>query len=249
MTLFLLAFIAASVASLLLSRPVTAAPYHIHNLKADPLLGSTNSRQELQARMQLYDARARTAAQDLGLTTAEFQTLRTRLASAPYVIIPRRLNAMTGYAHGAPYVLHDVVIPANSRGWEVDLVNGDKITQVFIPAACGNLSILRRFQPHVALVSARHTRRVATPAPVPTAVAVIPVTPSATPVPVSEALPISVPAPSLKISAPQAPAHRGRFPWWLALIVIPFIHGGSSSQAPAFHTPPMPPPTPVVCKP
>ncbi len=250
MALLFLISIATFIVSVLVSSPAMAAPYPIHSLSSDSLLGSTNSRQELQLRMRLHETRVRTAASDLGLTTAQYQAFRTKLFHAPYVVIPRRLNAMTGYAHGTPYVLHDVIIPANSRGWEVDLVNGNEVTQVFVPALCGNLSILRSLRPRIAQLPAKRKIKVAARAPVQT---VIPPAPApaavATPVPITTPVPIAAQTPTFQISSQPAATHHGHFPWWLALIAIPFIHGGGGTQAPAYHTPVMPTPPPVIgCK-
>ncbi|MDQ6781565.1 MAG: hypothetical protein M3Z37_10495 [Candidatus Eremiobacteraeota bacterium] len=74
--------------------------------------------------------------------------------------------------------------------------------------------------------------------------------PAAQPVPAATTVPVAVEASSFAISTPAAPSHHGHFPWWLALIAIPFIHGGAGGQAPGYHAPLMPTPPPVVgCKP
>ncbi len=240
----------ALIISLLVTSPAIAGPYAIHNLSHDALLGSSNSRHELQQRVQQYDARVRKAGADLGLTPSQLQAFETQLPNARYVVLPRHLNAMTGYAHGTPYVIHDVIIPANSRGWEVDLVRGDAVTRVFVPAVCGNISILRGFQPHIAQLREQHTSKPASAAQ-PSAISVVPApAPAAPPVPAATPVPVAAEAPTFSISTPAAPAHHGHFPWWIALIAIPFIHGGGSSQGPGYHAPIAPTPPPVVgCKP
>lgn len=232
----------------LVNSPASAGPYAIHNLSHDALLGSTNSRLEMQQRVRQYDARVRKAASDLGLTPSQVQAFETQLPNSRYVVLPRHLNAMAGYAHGTPYVVHDVIIPVNSRGWEVDVVQGDSLMRVFVPAACGNLSILRSFQPHIAQLPERQPSRPVRAALLPATSVVAPSAPAAQPVPAPAVVPAAQP-PAFAMSSPQVVSHHGHFPWWLALIAIPFIHGGGSSQAPGYHAPTPPPPPIVGCKP
>lgn len=240
--------IIALIVSVFTSGPAIAAPYAIHNLSHDALLGPTSSRNEMQQRVRQYGARVRKAAIDLGLTPSEVQAFEAQLPSARYVVLPRRLNAMTGYAHGAPYVVRDVLIPASSRGWEVDLVRGDALKRVFVPAECGNLSILRSFRPHIALLREMKPAKPVKAAVLSATSAVAVSTPAPQPVPAATVVP-AVQPPAFAISSPQVASRHGHFPWWIALIAIPFIHSGGGSQGPGYHAPLPTPPTIVGCKP
>jgi len=97
------------------------------------------------------DATVRAGA-DLGLTSEQYEQFRLALevGKPNWVTVPRHLDAMTWASGGQVHVLHDVIIPANQKGVEVDLHSGDKIIALFLPAKCGNLSVIRRSVPHVA---------------------------------------------------------------------------------------------------
>jgi hypothetical protein len=84
------------------------------------------------------------AARKIGLTTREYAEFRQALAqgSALYVRLPRHIDAMSGVhrRNGQVYVLHNVLVPAGSVGWQVNLADG---TTVLVPRVCGNLSMNR----------------------------------------------------------------------------------------------------------
>ncbi len=111
-----------------------------------PLLGQMNSTADLQQRVMERRAMFETAAADLGLTDAETSDLISRIMSnrVRWVRVPRHLDAMTWAWDGSVYMYRDVVIPADEYGWEVDLRVGSNVHALFIPAACGNLSLVER---------------------------------------------------------------------------------------------------------
>ncbi len=82
------------------------------------------------------------AAARIGLTPSEYTEFRKSLldGKAVYVRLPRRLDAMSGDRRGSVYAVHNAVMTSRVMGWRVALANG---AQVYVPQACGNLSLLR----------------------------------------------------------------------------------------------------------
>ncbi len=84
------------------------------------------------------------AARSIGLTPKEYAAFRRAIADgdASYAPLPRHIDAMSGRRtrDGHIYVLRHVVVPAGTMGWIVPLEDG---TIVFVPRACGNLSMSR----------------------------------------------------------------------------------------------------------
>jgi hypothetical protein len=82
------------------------------------------------------------AASRIGLTPREFREFRRALddGNVTFVRLPRHIDAMSGSHHGRVYALHDVIVPAGTRGWRVALTDG---ADVFVPEQCGNLSMNR----------------------------------------------------------------------------------------------------------
>ena len=111
-----------------------------------PLLGQMSSVSDLQERVTERRAMFETASEDLGLTSAETDQLEQRIASGQvrWVRVPRHLDAMTWAWDGSVYMYRDVEIPGGEYGWEIDLRVGSNIHALFIPAACGNLSLVER---------------------------------------------------------------------------------------------------------
>ncbi len=111
-----------------------------------PLLGRMSSTADLQERVTQRRAMFETAAEDLGLTDAETSELVQRIMSGQvrWVHVPRHLDAMTWAWDGSVYMYHDVIIPDDQFGWEIDLREGSNIHALYIPAACGNLSLVER---------------------------------------------------------------------------------------------------------
>ncbi|HEY9179733.1 MAG TPA: hypothetical protein VIO32_03375, partial [Candidatus Baltobacteraceae bacterium] len=156
-----------------------------------------------------------------------------------YVTIPRHLDAMSWRSGNRVRVLYDVVIPANTKGWEVDIDEPGEVVALFIPNKCGNLSLVRRQVPLVAKV---------TPAEKP----LTPVIASATetiPAPVPAATPL--PYANLGIAQSPAPPHHTNA--WPLLLLLPLAamlisHGHSPvSSSPIVPALPAPPAPPVVC--
>src|ERR1700724_3072495 len=103
--------------------PVLAAPTIVVQLGSAPLLGASESANELRHRMEHNDDRLATAAAMLGLSPSEYREFRASLsAKTPgWGVLPRHLNAMAFYRPDGVHVLHDVIIPARTYGWEVDV--------------------------------------------------------------------------------------------------------------------------------
>jgi hypothetical protein len=132
--------------------PALAQPIEIATLGRAPLMGQSTNAAELQYNFKHNEALMRQAGMDIGLTSEQYEQFRLALevGKPNWVTVPRHLDAMTWAADGRVHVLHDVIIPANQKGVEVDLHAGDKIIALFLPAKCGNLSVIRRTVPHVA---------------------------------------------------------------------------------------------------
>ncbi len=111
-----------------------------------PLVGQIASTTQLRADFDTFDERFTAAAKKMGLTPAEFREARKQFAfgSPAYVTIPRHLDYMSSAEAGHVSVLHDVTIPADQHGWEVDIRESDRTLAIFVPNACGNLSLLVR---------------------------------------------------------------------------------------------------------
>jgi hypothetical protein len=229
---FILCFLVAG-------EPLLARPHIIAKLGDYPLLGYTPSRSQLMQRASQNSARLALAARKLGMSSEELRALEAWLPSARYVVLPRHLDAMAWHS-GHTYVTDDVVIPAGTHGWEVDLQESGRTLRVLIPASCGNLSILREMMPRVA---ARHviksgvmaysvsatTKRPNTIAAQgkPTAAIPRPGTPSMTPAP--QASPVRT-SEAVGIHPPAAARAHG-FPWFVLGLIVPiFIHGGGGHQ-------------------
>ena len=197
------------------------------------------------------------AAGKLGLTPAEYAlfALRVQTRRVAYVVIPRHLDGMSWASGGRVSVLHDVIIPANTYGWEVDVVEPGGIAAIYVPARCGNLSLLRKPLPklarakrHAPVHVAAATRKVP-PAIVPVA------KPGVAPVPspvtaVSVTPPSPTPAPFAAVASSTGPApHLG----WLPFLLIPVVaalfsgHGGQGvPEVPVPITGGGPPPVTVI---
>lgn len=230
--------------------PAFAQSHVIAQLGTAPLVGEIASTAQLQSDVARNRRLFESAGGKLGLTPAEYAQFETRIASRQlaYVTLPRHLDAMSWSSRGNVYVLHDVVIPADTKGWEIDLKEGRSIVALFIPARCGNLSIVRKALPAIAQAPARPVKveAAATQPPAPS-------TAPAAPVVAMPDTPAATPAPYQSVATSTGPAHHLR--WW-PLLLIPiaalFFHGGGSSSplsSPAFVTTPAAPVVPVVAAP
>ncbi len=213
--------------------PALAQPIEIATLGRAPLMGQSTNAAELQYNFKQNEALMRQAGMDIGLTGEQYEQFRLALevGKPNWVTVPRHLDAMTWASGGRVHVLHDVIIPANQKGVEVDLHAGDKIIALFLPAKCGNLSVIRRTVPHVATIRnfpVPHVASVAAPQPCgpgmvgsayPDCQAVAAVQPPAPQV-AAVTPPIAIPA--------AAAAHHGLSLLPLAALLPFLVHSGSS---------------------
>jgi hypothetical protein len=218
----------AAMAALIVT--MTAAPAYartieIASLGHAPVLGASTNAAELRANLRKHEAIMRRAGLAIGLTPAQYDTVRTTIevGQPNWVVVPRHLDVMTWAYAGQVHTLHDVRIPAGQRGFEVDIPESGHILAVYLPAKCGNISLTRRAVPHVAAATI-HNFPVPHPAPiVAPAVAVAPATVAA-PAVVAPAPPIPV-APAVVATARHG---IGLLPLAAA---IPFLfHGGSGGS-------------------
>lgn len=213
--------------------PAVAQTHVIAELGTAPLIGRVASTKQLQNDVRKQHAVFEAAGEGLGLTPAEFTQFEQRIAQRQltYVVIPRHLDAMSWRSAGRVHVLHDVVIPAQTMGWEVDLREGDRILALFIPNKCGNLSLLRKPAPRLARVAPAHIA-VATPSPTPSAAPVV--VPPPTPAPA----PTPAPYTKLSMSTGSAPTHHFRA-WPLLLLPIIALFASHGHSGPV-HAAPLP---------
>jgi hypothetical protein len=203
--------------------PALAQPIEIATLGRAPLMGQSTSAAELQSNFRKNEALMRRAGMGLGLTPEQYEQFRLALdvGKPNWVTVPRHLDAMTWAAGGQVHVLHDVIIPPDQKGVEVDLHSGDSVIALFLPAKCGNLSVIRRSVPHVAAIRnfpVPHVAAVTAPvSPKQTTVAVAP--------PVEQPPLVAAAAPP---PVPIAAVHHGLNLWPLAA-VLPFLVRGSST--------------------
>lgn len=222
--------------------PALARPTVIAELGASPLLGTSTSTAQMRARVAHNEGIMSAAAAKIGLTTGEYAQFRAAIDSSrvAWVTVPRHLDAMTWQSGGTVYALHDVVIPAGTHGWEVDVPSHGHILALYMPAKCGNLSLVRKSAPVVAV---RHPARVAALKVVPP-VAAAPLPVAAPPADIPDDTPAPVPATVAVADFPPAVAtHR---PFFLAPLLFGLAalagNGGGPTQAA-----PLPPPVPGTC--
>jgi hypothetical protein len=107
------------------------------------------------------------AAHRLGLSDSQYHEFRSDLleGKALYVKLPRRLDAMSGIHEGRIYVVKNARLTSRQMGWKVALADG---TDVYVPQACGNLSLIRKVQaaprlPHHFVAAVAHMPPAETP--------------------------------------------------------------------------------------
>jgi hypothetical protein len=215
--------IAKTLCALLLCLPFLGAPamalHVIPILGTQPVLGRLPSSAALQQAAVSKRGLLEEAARQIGLSRSQTRELESKIAGGQftYGVIPRHLEVMTGGENGGVFSERDVLIPPNQSGWRIDIPDGDRIAQVYIPAACGNPAILH----------------VAGPPPKPTPVP----TPKPTPVPTPAPTPSPIPVPVL---IPVA-AHAGSSLLTPILVLLGCLLGGCTNGGPP---PPPPPPCP-----
>ncbi|HEY8313067.1 MAG TPA: hypothetical protein VIG51_02735 [Candidatus Baltobacteraceae bacterium] len=217
----------------------------VTQLTTGALLGPSSSSTELANNVRAHTERLATAAMRLGMSSAETAAMFSKIERRQYawVEVPRRLDGMAWLHRGRVRVLRNVIIPAGSYGWEIDIGSPGSRVRAFLPKACGNLSLIRTTVLAARVAPPPH----AAPAPAATAVPF-----DVRPVPI-EAIDVPAPAPFVpalpSIVAP-AVAHSSHFPWLLLLPLGFFlVHGGSGTSMPPVATiptvpagPPAPPP-------
>lgn len=218
--------------------PALAKPTVIAELGTAPLLGVSSSTAQMRARVAENAGIVAAAAAKIGLTPNQYAQFRAAIASSrvAWVRVPRHLDAMSWQSGGTVYVLHDVVIPAGTNGWEVDVRDHDRILALYLPAKCGNLSLVRKAAP--VLAHRPDPVRVAAlnvaPPPVVPAVPApsVPAAPPAPPVP--DDAPPPAPATVAQAEFPPATAAARRHPAWLLaplLFGLAALSGGGSGPA------------------
>jgi hypothetical protein len=187
----------------------------IVNLYADHLMSqSPASAEEVWNATQEHPRVMAAAANQIGLTPAEYKEFKTRLldGKAVYVQLPRRMDAMSGRHDGHVYAVKNAVMRESVMGWRVALADG---TDVYVPQICGNMSMVRHtvvaYVPHGRPIVYGHVHRTAAVAYVP-AIATQPVEmtpPAAPPAPVAVS---EAPAPA---AAPVTVASGNASPFYL----------------------------------
>ena len=208
--------------------PCLSAPTVIAELGSAPLLGPSTSLAELQTNIARNEDRLATAADMVGMTGAEYRAFRvaTQTQRPDWGRVPHRLNAMAWYSGGQVHVIRDVEIPVATYGFEYEVVGPTERLFIYLPVACGNLSILRERIRRAA--AHKPPMRVAAIAPhvvAPQAAAAAPLAPVA---PAPQALPTAVPTPAPTINLGSRPAH-GFFPFLATFFGFIVIGGGHKS--------------------
>lgn len=193
-----------------------SAPIVLDVLGHAPVLGQLRSTAELREKMHSDSSVFLQAARLIGLTNVQTDTLMHDIdaGNLRYVVVPRHLERMTWAGDGQAHVLNNVIIPANTHGWEIDIRDGRTLSEVFIPAACGNLSINHRRLPPP------HREPVPTPRPAPL------VTPPPSPVVTPQPLPpVAAPPPETIVRVQR----QSILPWLVAGLAL-FIAGHNTTN-------------------
>ncbi|HXN08529.1 MAG TPA: hypothetical protein VN860_02580 [Candidatus Acidoferrales bacterium] len=224
MRIFLIALAVVSFAL-----PAFGKTHVIKVLGTQPLFGACSSRDQLFALMRKYPERETIALHALGLDRAEFEQA---MRSAQNVITggPLHLDAMA-YYWGGVKIVRDVQLPPHTKLWVSHLPR----KTVYVPQLCGNISTVA-----VAAVGAyRAGFGVSARAPTqpgPFAGGIAPNASLATS-PAAGLTPSSVVSPKAIAGIPTtgggvpAAVHHGGFPWWIFLIPVALIHGGSGGSS------------------
>jgi len=233
-------FLFASALFAILTLPAVAKTTVISNAQmgSGQLLGQSASSAGLKTNIAQRERLFEKAAMKLGVSASEYANLRQQIAASHYswVTVPRHLDAMSWAGHRDVHVIRDVMIPAGINGWEVDLRQNNQVLALFMPAICGNLSLIRKNMPVVAKVSPPKAVAKVVPPPAPVPVGAPP-----------QVLGVeTAPAPPADtVVAATAVHHASLLP--LLLGIIPFITGGGGGGGPAGHGGGGLPPPPTGC--
>jgi hypothetical protein len=213
--------------------PALAKPTVIAELGESPLLGTSTSTAQMRDRVARNEGIVSAAAVKIGLTPGEYAQFHAAIDSSrvAWVTVPRHLDAMSWQAGGTVYVLHDVIIPAGTHGWEVDVPSHGRLLALYMPAKCGNLSLVRKAAPPVIAHRAVPTRVAAlavAPPPAPVAPAEVAVAPA--PVVIPDDTPVAAPVTVAQAAFPPAAAagaHHGLLLFAPLLFGLAALSGGS----------------------
>jgi hypothetical protein len=209
----------------------------IVNMYVDHLMSpSPTSAEEVWNATRVHAKLFSDAAARIGLTPAEYKEFRGALldGKAVYVKLPSRVDAMSGDRHGSVYAVKDAVMTQTVMGWRVALADGNV---VYIPQACGNISLLRHAAiavvPHHKVVAVvhrkpRYVQAIATAPAVPTPVVV---TPPEVPAP-----PVAPPAVAAQVIPASVGSHGSGFLYFIPVavggIVAGLVHGNTTPAPP-----------------
>lgn len=219
-----LRFLSAGLIVAMTAAPSLSAPTVIAELGTAPLLGPNTTLSELQISIARNENRLSTAAALAGLSPAEYRAFRvaTQTQRPDWVRIPRRLTAMTWYSGGRVRVTYDVEIPAATYGFEYDESGPAQRLRIYLPVACGNLSVLRERIRRAAAHKPPMAVSAIPPHAVPTAIA------STAPVAAApEAQPMPTPTSAPTIYLGSGPRH-GFFPFLATIFGFLVVGGGGS---------------------
>lgn len=196
----------------------------IRSLGHAPVLGRLRSTADFQRKVHDDQRLWSAAADQLGLTASQYARMDAAIAArrVRWVTLPRHLDEMTWSDGHRAYLLRNVFIPAGTEGWEVSLRDGRRETDLYVPAACGNLSVVRRLLPQ--------PKPKARPLPVPT--------PYPTPSP--RPIPVPTPAPTLPPVIPPPPQTIVQ----RRTVVVPFLLFLTRTINNTINGPTPPPPLP-----
>lgn len=229
-------FLAIVLSVALLQAQAASATTVVAELGSAPLLGQTATLAQLQVNVARNEERLASAAALAGMTAGEFRAFRDAVQTTrpSWGLVPRHLSAMTWFDGSQVRVIHDVLIPAATYGFEYDESSANARLRIFVPVACGNLSILRERIVRAAVLPPRRevsSRPVAMIPPVP---ATPPPAPAQVATPQTAAAPSPVPSPTT-IQLGSRP-RRGIWPFFAVLFGFLDFGGGSSSGGP-IHSP------------
>ena len=201
---------------------------------------------DVQAALIFREDDYHSAARQIGLSPAEWDELQRRVLAgeARDEALPTHVDAMAGMRHGRVYALRNVWVKPGERAFVIALDDGKR---VYVPRACGNLSVVRGAPArHVAYAApkprvqrpraahATHHPMVAAARVAPPPITVVPET---APV-VAAAPPIFAPLPAPAAAAPVAAVAVGgsrlrAFPiiGWLVGIVHAVHSGGGGGSS------------------
>lgn len=138
--------IAAIIAIAAIPAGVSAKPTIVVSLATAPLIGPIPSTPRMQEAVREHYSLIGRAAVELGVSTSQYEQFRLAIASGQvrWVELPRHLEAMSWSSGSRIHTIRDVMIPRRTHGWEVDVPDGGRVLALYMPAACGNLSIAHR---------------------------------------------------------------------------------------------------------